>query len=123
MEKILVFNQEIENCYQCPFYSRSEKECYFSEVDTFEYQIPTNCPFAKPLTKEDLESFGFEQSENNLYAEREYKTYRFRIYTQDVPLFVIKIFNDFENKFETLFKGFITSKPHLEFILKSLNII
>ena len=120
-----IFTQEVNNCFKCNFFDKEFTECHYTKEIFQEYlYIHETCPFNKPLTKKDIESFGFKYIENK------------NIYILKTKLFVIKIFpkigkNRFvieqyiKNSKIPLSKGLfiITSKPHLKFILQILNIV
>lgn len=118
---IQIFNQEVSNCDECNFFNQVHSHCnitgsYNHDSDT---DILNDCPFAKPLTKEDIETFGFEYDDGN-------DTYHS---TNKIMFnYIIDYYNDSQRLIvddtkSILFNGIITSKPHLEFILKTLNII
>lgn len=138
-----VFNEEINNCADCKYSDMYNQECNFTDyiklkegmdVNYFK-EIHFDCPFNKPVTKQDIEDFGFVFTTKSIddwyYKEGEYETEQFntnRFYKLQLQFSrkdeICKICAiDTDNSEYILFNGKISSKPHLEFILKSLNII
>lgn len=140
-----VFNREVKNCIECKFYDYRQDKCMYlglrtaNRLNEFNFkpfkEIFDECPFNKPLTKEDIESFGFVFATKSIddwyYKEGEYETEQFntnRFYKLQLQFSrkdeICKICAiDTDNSEYILFNGKITSKPHLEFILNTLNII
>ncbi len=142
-----IFTQEVNNCNECNFFDKEFTECNYTD-EAFEHfdnegeeifreyeDIHKTCPFNKSLTKEDIESFGFkfksksiddwyerlgEYETNNENPQRFYKL-QLHINRDNLHCFIDAI--DIDNTEYSVFKGYITSKPHLEFILQTLNII
>lgn len=128
-KKMKVFNKEINNCAECSFLLNDlycvqlEEDIYntFDEESEFIFnkqtQIYSNCPFNKPVTKEDIESFGFttRNEESDFILNFSYLEYKLQ-YCSSEKTCIIK-------NHKILFDGKITSKLHLEFILQTLNII
>jgi len=126
-----VFNQEITNCRNCNLFDEEFMRCNYTDIELrnyddegneifYEYNdIHKTCPFNKPLTKEDIESFGFIQTESETFWNK---------YISDDTLYIIyhnqfKIIISYAYNNDDKSKYNIQSKPHLEFILNSLDII
>ena len=124
-----VFNKEVTNCEECVYNQESYESIYYSSyfcnyindnIDNYILadKIHKDCPFNKSLIKEDFESFGFTEAESGTFWDKyinEYETYSIHYNENNVQI------KDLYG--ENVFMFNVTSKPHLEFILQSLNII
>jgi len=117
-----IFNKEINSCGMCPYYVIEPGVCSYTIIEIEDEDvIPNDCPFNKSITKDDIESLGFDSTLSFNYFEK----------VTEKDLFTLTINKDgtysLENKKFLSFPMFdhitITSKPHLEFIFQSLNII
>lgn len=122
-----VLNKEVEECCLCPCLNHLDLDgspyCNMLQKDIKDSNtIDKDCPFNKPITKEVIEGFGFKgQEANSVYYKME--GYRL-VYWPNKPYRITSVFKTYTDGDEVkIFDGTITSKPHLEFILQSLNII
>lgn len=126
-----VFNHQINNCTDCIFSDMRNQECDFvdnikltesGDVNYFK-EIHSDCPFTKSIIPEDIEMFGFLFSPTfNKYKKKLNGDTYFLKFFNDISCKVERLQNG-ETYLNTMFQGNITSKPHLEFILQTLNII
>ena len=140
-----VFNKEINSCSECNYFNHTRDLCgelkirLINKTNNFDFkpnqEISNKCPFNKPFTKKDIESFGFKfivSSIDDWYEKiGEYETnsnpinrfYKIQLHIGKTDYFCNINAIEVDNEEYALFKGTITSKPHLEFILQTLNII
>ena len=131
-KKIRVWDKECTSCFDCHLYqmvdddySGTHKICGYTGWDIFEYcnskEINPNCPFAKPLSKEDIEGYGFKYRNE----------YICQIYYNDDMTKVLKYCNDtghllisavIEGFTGTRFDGYIRNLQEFKLLLKQLNI-
>jgi hypothetical protein len=133
-----VFNKKVEECNDCPCLDHLDMDgspyCNMLQKDIKNSNIvDKDCPFNKELTKEDILDLSGERYE--MLDKFDKISFKFH------NCYVLNLYHDttyhkgnveikeafdvecFPGKVRTLFSGTITSKPHLEFILQSLNII
>jgi hypothetical protein len=128
-----VFNKKVNHCKQCPCYSSEELAsgafgwCNVVEEHVSQ-EIPKDCPFNKPVTKEDFEKFGFKElSHSNIHLLKFKQGDFFTMYSPYNNHCIIEkgIINEMSTLPESLlmFKGTINNPIELEFILKSIGVI
>lgn len=131
-----VFNQEINNCGDCKFKDSEYMFCKYldeehlggweDEKDEIKFnehsEIHPNCPFNKTVPHEDIENLGFlfNPRLNKYQAKTEVETYYLN-FPNDTRCIISKL-QIGKGYVGVLFSGIISSRPHLEFILQSLNI-
>lgn len=129
-----VFNKKVNHCKQCPCYSSEELAsgdfgwCNVVEEHVSQ-EIPKDCPFNKPVTKEVIEGFGFKFEggklrENFLDSFNFKDKIRLEYWYKDKALTIININRGiFEEYPDVIFKGTINNPIELEFILTSIGVI
>ena len=122
-----VFNKEIDNCLDCYMLNEEYNECKYTNTELGEDYcvacgIHVSCPFSKQVTIKDIESFGFMFVPSITSWILEFGMTKIYISIDETSC-SIKELQEGEGYINVLFNGVVTSKPHLEFILKSLNII
>jgi hypothetical protein len=132
-----IFDREINDCIACIYTSningvdvcsqphefkkmfRLNNRTFDEEKGHFVREIPEKCQFKKSITKEDIESFGFEATLTDRYFEK--------LTDKDLFTFTVNKNGTYSlaNKKFLSFPMFdninITSKPHLKFILQSIG--
>lgn len=132
-----IFNTSTKSCVECPFFMCDSAYTIYScgisdEILNNIYKIHKDCPFNKPLIKEDIENFGYEYTYNSNDTEQ--------LYTKDIDKTACgdwiyegnELFFNYDKRSITVIDYLgtvrcidlvVNNKPELEFILKSLNII
>lgn len=118
---IRVWDKTINTCRECPVYNGDMYHCYYLHSGNFD-SIEKDCPFSKPLSKEDIESCGFP------LVQSDYEQLHLAfIINENVFITLdyfnkVKIFRLFKDSKEVLFDGTISNLPEFKLILKMLNI-
>lgn len=120
-----VWNEDIEDCSDCPFQGVGGMDtpiCNITYKDIKSSEIHPDCPFNKPITKEDFEGFGFKFDGKIFTLKNDNYLIKVYLITEKHYIFII----DGEYIFPKLKgDGYITlnNPEELKFILTSLNIL
>lgn len=120
-----VFSKEVNHCKQCPCYSSEELAsgafgwCNVVEEHVSQ-EIPKDCPFNKPVTKEVIERFRFEKTSNK--AVRCFEKGIYSLYWFGGNFISIDVELE-EYKQQQIYRGTINNPVELEFILTSIGVI
>jgi len=133
MSKVKIWDKEVNSCSKCKYFYEDDDcnvACPYKDSinlnsnNNYE-NIHKDCPFLKPITKEVIESFGFE------YLDCKSILLMFRKRLTDGNVYNLWLGNKFNNYTTTIFKdpseqlifkGVINNPEELRFILTSLGI-
>ena len=128
MSKVKVWGKEIDNCISCKYCSAYEPRCLFADLDLWEGGIHKDCPFSKPITKEIIESYGFEYIKTHpgtteAYFELPDSEWGIDFDPDWNSKPFIRIYEFGCDGDTTFFSGVLNNSIELEFILKSIGVI
>ena len=127
---IRVWDLNISSCWNCKLHERNDYDevcCAETYTKLSENDINDDCPFSKPLSKEDIESCGFRNIIDLENTKQIPPTLTFapsRTYIKDK--FELKFLGDgyvsIYRKDDPIFKGTINNLQEFKLLLKQLNI-
>ena len=135
MSKVKVWGKEVEDCVYCNYCSSYEPRCIIGKFNLYDgYElghrddIHKDCPFSKSVTKEVIESFGFEYIKTHPGTTESYFELPNSEWGIDFdpdwnskPFIRIYVFGCDGDT--THFSGIINNPVELEFIFKSIGVI
>jgi len=125
--KVMIWGKEVKWCSHCPHYSGYEPCCIIGGFDlncVIDDNINEKCPYLQPITKESIESYGFEiiEATSNdcewTFELKGKKIYWMSFDKKSGNIAHISLFSGLE--WLRLFRGTINNPMELEFILKSI---
>jgi hypothetical protein len=127
--KVKIWGKEINSCSFCDYCSWYEPRCLKGRFELNEAgdSINKHCPFSRKITKEIIESYGFELIDN-MSNDSEWtfmftkdKKYQINFDICSSNLMHISLFSGIE--WYRLFRGKINNAIELEFIFRSIMLI
>ena len=130
MNKVKVWGKEIDSCWKCYHHGHTDFDelCCSYTGTVIKSDINEDCPFSKPITKEIIESYGFEYIKTHPGTTEAYFELPDSEWGIDFdpdwnskPFIRIYVFGCDGDT--THFSGIINNPVELEFIFKSIGVI